>query len=177
MPNALAQAAQNGPLMRMGWVNPPAGVTSAISALQHQCEAWPKTPVSNPLALASGTEDAVCQAVTGHAFFVPEDLAPSVVQVGALMIVAFVIGLVSFGALVGFIFYMWVRFFGPPGPRITSHDPLSSIVVVIGWFGWLSASGLAAHYSGAWAGVFIAAAVMWIFVTPHLVSLLRNRSP
>jgi len=72
---ALDQPAQAPSTVHMGWANPPVDVTNAVSALQHQCEAWPKTPTNNPFSVVSGFEDSICQAVTGHALFVPEELA------------------------------------------------------------------------------------------------------
>ena len=179
MPTPLDQPAQATPTVHMGWVNPPADVTNAISALQHQCEAWPKTPTNNPLAIVSGSEDAICQAVTGHALFVPGELANSILQIGALMIAAFIVGVIVITWSVAVIFRLWSRFFGPPRPPKPAKPPpdaLISVVVVIGWFGWLSAAGLVSRYSLGWVQVFLAATLMWIFVAPHLVSLLRNKT-
>jgi len=179
MPTALDQPAQAMPTVHMGWVNPPTDVTNAISALQHHCEAWPKTPINNPLAIVSGTEDAICQAVTGHALFVPEELANSILQIGTLIVAAFIVGVIVIAGFVGVVFHLWSKFFGPPRPPKPAKPPsdaLTSVVVVVGWLGWLSASGLVTQYSLGWALVFLAATSMWIFVAPHLVSLLRNKS-
>jgi hypothetical protein len=178
MPPTLDQSGQAMSTVHMGWVNPPAGVTNAIAALQHQCAAWPKTPISNPLTV-SGFEDAICQAVTGHALFVPEELANSILQIGTLIAAAFIVGMIVVTGCVVVILHVWSRLFGPqrtPKPAKTPPDALTSVVLIIGWFGWLSAAGLVAHYSLGWTGVFLAATLMWIFVAPHLVLLLRNKT-
>jgi hypothetical protein len=182
MPIALDQPTQatSSTTAQMGWINPPADVTNAISALQHQCEAWPKTPTNNPFAIVSGSEDAICQAVTGHALFVPEEVASSVFQIGTFMVAAFIVVVIVIAVFVGIIFRLWSKFFGPPRPPKPAKPPfdaLTSVVVVLGWFGWLSAAGLVTRYSPfGWSEVFLAAALMWIFVAPHLVSLLRNKA-
>jgi hypothetical protein len=162
----------------MVWVNPPAGVTNAISALQHQCAAWPKTPTNNPLTIVSGFEDAICQAVIGHALFVPEQLANSILQIGGLVVAAFIVGMIVITGCVVGILHVWSRLFGPPRtpkPAKPPPDALTSVVAVIGWFGWLSAAGLVARYSLGWTMIFLAAMFMWIFVAPHLVSLFRTK--
>jgi hypothetical protein len=178
MPTALDQAAQATPPTHMIWVNPPAEVTRAISALQHQCEAWPKTPTSNPLAIVSGFEDAVCHAVTGHGLFVPEDLANSIMQIGTFAVVAVMFVLFGAVGVVAVVFRLWSTFFGPPRPPKPAKPPpdvLTSVVVVIGWLGWLSAAAMSAPVWSELSTVFLAAALMWTLIVPHLVSLLRNK--
>jgi hypothetical protein len=179
VPTALDQPAQAIPTANMGWVNPPADVTNAIAALQRQCEAWPKTPIDNPLKLVLSSEDAICHAVTGHALFVPDELANSILQIGTFMVATFLVGAIVLAVFVGVVFRLWAKYFGPPRPPKPAEPPtdaLTSVVLVIGWFGWLSASALVTQYSLAWGLVFMAATLMWIFITPHLVSLLRNKS-
>jgi hypothetical protein len=179
MPTSLDEPAQAVSAVHMRWVNPPADVTDAISALQHHCEAWPKTPVNNPLAIVPGAEAAICQAVTGHALLVPEDLAMSILQIGSLLVGVFIVAVIALAVLAGVVFRMWSKFFGPPRPPKPAKpapDVLTSIVTVIGWLGWLSASGLAAQYSPRLMPVFLTAVLMWTLVVQHLVSLLRNKS-
>jgi hypothetical protein len=81
---------------------------------------------------------------------------------------------------VGVIFRLWSKYFGPPRPLKPAKPPpdaLASVVVIIGFLGWLSAAGLVTRYSlFGWTQVFLAAALMWIFVAPHMVSLLRNKT-
>jgi hypothetical protein len=79
---------------------------------------------------------------------------------------------------VGFSIRQWAKHFPPRTPKAAKPPPdvLTSVVVVIGWFGWLSAAGLATRYSLGGATAFMAAMLMWIFVAPHLVSLLRNKN-
>jgi hypothetical protein len=178
MPTAIDQPADAMPTVHMGWVNPPADVTNAIEGLRQHCEAWPKTPIENPLHLVSGTADAFCQAVTGHALFVPGDLAESIFRLGTLMVAAFIVLVVVIAGAVGFSIRQWAKHFPPRTPKAAKPPPdvLTSVVVVIGWFGWLSAAGLATRYSLGGATAFMAAMLMWIFVAPHLVSLLRNKN-
>src|SRR5580693_1551423 len=112
MPPTLDQPVQAVPTAHMVWVNPPAGVTNAISALQDQCVAWPKTSTNNPLTIVSGFEDAICQAVTGHALFVPEELAHSILEIGALIVAAFIVGMIAITGCVVVILRVWSRLCG-----------------------------------------------------------------
>jgi len=178
MPTAIDQVADAVPTVQMGWVNPPADVTNAIEGLRQHCEAWPKTPVENPLHLVSGTADALCQAVTAHALFVPAELVESIFKLGMLMVAAFVVLIVVIAGVVGFIIRQWAKHFPPRISKAAKPPPdaLTSVVVIIGWLGWLSAAGLVSRYSFGWSTVFMAATLMWIYVVPHLVSLLRNKN-
>ena len=113
MPTAIDQTANPVPTVRMGWVNPPEEVTNAIEALRQHCEAWPKTPVENPLHLVSGTVDAFCQAITSYALFVPAELAQSIITLGTLFLAAFIVLTVVVAGVVGFIIRQWAKHFPP----------------------------------------------------------------
>jgi hypothetical protein len=180
MPTGLDQPAQALQPANVGWDNPPADVTNAIAALKHQCEAWPKTPIDNPFHIVSGSEDAICRAVTGHALFVPDDLGNSIMQIGTIMVAGFIVVAIVLAVLTGVAFRLWAKYRPPstqPKPARPPIDALTAVILLIGWFGWLSASGIAAqyHYLG-WGMVFLAAAAMWIYITPHMAFLIRNKS-
>jgi hypothetical protein len=113
MPTALDQPADAMPTAHMGWSNPPADVMNAIEVLRQHFEAWPKTPIENPLHLVSGTADALCQAVTGHALFVPGDLAESICELGTFMVAAFIVLVVVIAGAVGFMIRQWAKYFPP----------------------------------------------------------------
>jgi len=107
-------------------------------------------------------------------------LAQSILQIGALVVIAFIAGMIVIAGFVGAVFRLWSKFFGPPklpNPAKPPQDALNSVVVVIGWFGWLSAAGLVTQYSLGWGLVFMAATLMWTPLAPHLVLLLRNKIP
>ena len=178
MPNAIDQPTDAMPTAHMGWVNPPADVTNAIDGLRQHCEAWPKTPIENPLHLVSGTADAFCQAVTGQALFVPGDLAESIFKLGTLMVAAFILLVVVIAGAVGFSIRQWAKYFPPRTPKAAKQSPdiLTSIVVIIGWLGWLSASALASRYSLGWMEVCLVATALWTFITPYMVALLRSKN-
>ena len=80
-------------------------------------------------------------------------LAQSILQIGALVVIAFIVGMIVIAGFVGAVFRLWSKFFGPPklpNPAKPPPDALTSVVVVIGWFGWLSAAGLVTQYSLGW---------------------------
>ena len=136
------------------------------------------TPIDNPFHLVSGSADALCQAVTGHALFVPSDLAAGVSHVGMFMVLSACILIVAVAFAVGYIVRQWTRHF-PPGPKIAKppYDTLTSALALIGLLVGFSAAAMATRNttSPVLAMVYMAATLLWIQVTPHVVVLLRSK--
>jgi hypothetical protein len=106
------------------------------------------------------------------------DLAASIFELGTFMVVAFIVLVVLIAGAAGFIIRQWAKHYPPRTPKEAKppYDMLTSTVLLIGWLGWLSAAALASRYSLGWSQVCLVATALWIFINPHMVSLLRNKS-
>lgn len=175
MPTLLDQGATTPPTVEMGWVNPPADVTNAIDALRQHCEAWPKTPIQNPFHLVSGIADAACQAATGHAVFVPGNLAEDVFKLGTLLVVAALFLIIVACLATGYIIRQWAKHFPPRTEAKRPPDLLTSTVTLIGFLGWLSAAAITVRYSLGLSEIFLIATALWTLIIPHMVVLLRSK--